>query len=725
MKWEDFKLAPTLCAELVRCGFKEPTKVQAECLKELDRHKDMLVSARTGEGKTLTFTIPILNAFVNGEKATPLALILSPTRELAIQIESHIKAVGKPLGIKTCSLVGGLAAVKQRRILTKGHPHIIVATPGRLWDLMSQGQIDYLKDLNKVKFVVIDEGDRMVESGHFRELQNILDFVYYADKGKKVQKKEEIPALAEGAKEFVEEKFDLEKVTQGLSSDKAVLLQKSVDINDEIDIGEIEREDEDEEQAEGEEAKGNEGNAVVEKMLAESEEGEENKDQDQEESEDEEKSAGEEEKKEEEGSEKKEAAEGEEKKKKRKHAKKRQKNVYQKQTIVCSATLILDAKGRFQHRLPKKQIKGANKDRVSELFKRIGFRGKPLIINMTEGQRLPDELHEFYAHCDKDDKDLYLAYYLRETGKESVIIFCNSITCCKRLQSLLKTMKYAAYCLHSKMEQGQRLKSLDKFRDLHNLKEKKSKAIMICTDVGARGIDIPDIPHIIHYQLPAYAEIYIHRCGRTARIFKKGNTLALVGPEDEKNYKAIVGIVRKKVTGTEGGESKAEGTDGHSEIAGAKRYEVNYAKLTALRSVVEKATELETKVHQERKKKADSKWMQQAANEADIELDPNLLPDMKDDDDGEPAPMKKKRTEQQIKWMQKEYEQDYQEVDTRNFSGSSFLTPEMVAKYNQLAGSAPVVRHKSVQRPQQQHANHGKLWEKAANKKGNKYRRRK
>jgi len=725
MKWEQFGLHPTLIKSLRSNGFHQPTQVQSECLKHIGVPRDMMISARTGEGKTLTYAIPIINSFLNNPTMeAPIALILAPTRELAIQIEKNFKLIGKELGIKSVSIVGGLAAVKQLRILIKKLPHIIVATPGRLWDLMQEHKIPILKKLNQVKYMVIDEGDRMVECGHFRELQNILDYVYYGKNegtqkikiNTKSDENDGGPVEMEGEifKEFIEKNNEPLKL-EGINEESKKLIENAEDLLEDVDFENIEQAEEpknDRHNRKHIKPEENKDEILSENSEENSEENfDSNSDKNSEnegleeyksDSENSEKSQENQEENQKENSEENSEKNPEEnqgenqnenvKKSSKKKKEQKVKNQYPKQTIVCSATLIFDPKGRFQHRLSKKKIKEVAKDRLSEVFRRIGFSDKPLIINLTQKNKLPDELHEFYIHCTKEEKDLYLLYYLRETQNDSVIIFCNSITCCKRLQSLLKMLKYKVSCLHSKMEQGQRLKSMDKFRNLHNAENKTQKAVLVCTDVGARGLDVPDINHVVHYQLPKIAEIYIHRCGRTARIYKEGNTLALVGPEDEKNFKVIAQIVRKNAT------PKGEKED-PTTINGAKKYSINYEKLMHLKKTVETATELESKIHQQVKKQKESQWLIKMANEADIDLDPELVKEHKQALETVIEPGKRKKEQAGIKKIQKEYEHEYKKADLGKFSQSTFLSPELVAQLNQIASQQKLNPSKKTAKP--------------------------
>ncbi|KAH8041576.1 hypothetical protein HPB51_017021 [Rhipicephalus microplus] len=101
------------------------------------------------------------------------ALVLTPTRELAIQVTRHIQDVAKYTNVRIVNVVGGLSAEKQLRLL-KRKPEIVVATPGRLWELVDQGA-PHVSDVSKVRYLVIDEADRMVEKGHFEDLTRLLD----------------------------------------------------------------------------------------------------------------------------------------------------------------------------------------------------------------------------------------------------------------------------------------------------------------------------------------------------------------------------------------------------------------------------------------------------------------------------------------------------------------------------------------------------------------------
>uniref|UniRef100_A0A0E0KSP8 ATP-dependent RNA helicase n=1 Tax=Oryza punctata TaxID=4537 RepID=A0A0E0KSP8_ORYPU len=193
--WRELRLHPLLITAVRRLGFKEPTPIQKACFPAAAHQgKDVIGAAETGSGKTLAFGLPILQRLLEEQekamrlsredestqdensKESPLrALILTPTRELAKQVCDHLKEAAKFLGIQVVPIVGGLSMEKQERLL-KRKPEIVVGTPGRLWELMSTGNRHLIK-LHSLSFFVLDEADRMIERGHFHELQSIIEML--------------------------------------------------------------------------------------------------------------------------------------------------------------------------------------------------------------------------------------------------------------------------------------------------------------------------------------------------------------------------------------------------------------------------------------------------------------------------------------------------------------------------------------------------------------------
>ena len=154
-------------------GYSAPTPIQTQCIPHLLEGKDLLGCAQTGTGKTAAFVLPILQRLCQHKKVTPRgtprALILAPTRELAAQIGKSIYAYGKYLRITNTVIFGGVSQYHQVKAINNGSD-IVVATPGRLMDLMNQGYIR----LNDVEVFVLDEADRMLDMGFIDDIRKII-----------------------------------------------------------------------------------------------------------------------------------------------------------------------------------------------------------------------------------------------------------------------------------------------------------------------------------------------------------------------------------------------------------------------------------------------------------------------------------------------------------------------------------------------------------------------
>jgi len=163
-------LSPILLRNLTKAGFVEPTSIQAQAIPHALAGMDVLGCAQTGTGKTAAFVIPMLERLSGGPKGQPRALILAPTRELAIQIQATIDTLGRDLHVFATTVVGGADMQAQVRGLRQ-RPDIIVATPGRLLDHMWNGTISLLA----MTILVLDEADRMLDMGFAPQINQILD----------------------------------------------------------------------------------------------------------------------------------------------------------------------------------------------------------------------------------------------------------------------------------------------------------------------------------------------------------------------------------------------------------------------------------------------------------------------------------------------------------------------------------------------------------------------
>ncbi|XP_028114187.1 DEAD-box ATP-dependent RNA helicase 10-like isoform X1 [Camellia sinensis] len=184
-----------VCDQLIEAcdnlGWKHPSKIQAEAIPHALEGKDLIGLAQTGSGKTGAFALPILQALLETPQAF-FACVLSPTRELAIQIAEQFEALGSGIGVKCAVLVGGVDNVQQSIALGK-RPHIVVATPGRLLDHLSNTKGFSLRT---IKFLVLDEADRLLNEDFEKAIDELLSviprerntYLYSATMTKKVRK---------------------------------------------------------------------------------------------------------------------------------------------------------------------------------------------------------------------------------------------------------------------------------------------------------------------------------------------------------------------------------------------------------------------------------------------------------------------------------------------------------------------------------------------------------
>lgn len=165
--FEPLALRPSVLEGLASMGFSEPTAVQLQAIPLILARRDAIVQAKTGSGKTLAYGLPLLSLIKPGPR--PQALVVVPTRELAIQIGESIEHVGQPCGLRVVTIYGGMSLRHQRRAFQDGQD-IVIGTPGRLKDMVDQ----YKLDLSGVRILVLDEADRMFDMGFRKDLEYLL-----------------------------------------------------------------------------------------------------------------------------------------------------------------------------------------------------------------------------------------------------------------------------------------------------------------------------------------------------------------------------------------------------------------------------------------------------------------------------------------------------------------------------------------------------------------------
>ncbi|KAJ7108563.1 ATP-dependent RNA helicase MAK5 [Mycena epipterygia] len=520
--WHSYSLHPQLLRVLHSKGFLSPTPIQAAAIPFAMSDRDVVGVAQTGSGKTLAYGLPILHRLLSC--ARPLskakrqlgALILAPTRELALQVSSHLNAclnavepidetkskkskgkatqgektaeVRSPPLVSVAAIVGGMSSQKQRRILDRG-VDVLVATPGRLWDIMEDDD-DLAKQVKNLKFLVLDEADRMIEAGHFAELENILRLTLRESKMDQIE-----PDTNEE---------DEEPVRDGL------------------------------------------------------------------------------------------------------------------QTFVFSATLSKDLQRNVKRRSRPKNAGKYNKrekpaSTLDDLLLRLDFRDpEPEIIDLSPQGGVVSTLKESKIECLSADKDAYLYYFLlRYPGRS--LVFLSSIDGIRRLMPLTELLNIKAFPLHSQLEQRQRLKNLDRFKSTPN-------SVLLATDIAARGLDIPAVDHVIHYQIPRSADAYVHRNGRTARAMQKGFSMLMCSPDERRVVRALLGSLGRQ----------------DSEIA---EMSIELNLLDKLKERVQLARQIETTHHKIKKANHDRKWMKETAEALEVELDSDFV---SDSDEEKPSNQKRK-----------------------------------------------------------------------------------
>src|SRR5687768_3629100 len=180
MSFDHLGLAPDLLQAVAHQGYTEPTPVQREAIPLVLAGRDVLAGAQTGTGKTAAFVLPIIQRLTStrpsGQAGPPngrspiRVLVLTPTRELALQVEESVRTYGHRRPVGSTAIYGGVGFDQQVRRLRQG-PQIVVATPGRLLDHVGQRTID----LSRVETLVLDEADRMLDMGFIRDIRRVLE----------------------------------------------------------------------------------------------------------------------------------------------------------------------------------------------------------------------------------------------------------------------------------------------------------------------------------------------------------------------------------------------------------------------------------------------------------------------------------------------------------------------------------------------------------------------
>lgn len=172
MTFEDFKLNKQLLNAIADLNYQEPTEIQVKAIPQVLAGHDLFGIAQTGTGKTAAYLLPLLMKIKYAQGMNPRALIIAPTRELAMQIEQNISELGKYCDLRHLAIYGGIGPKTQIEEIQKGID-ILVATPGRLIDIYLKGELV----LKEIKMLVLDEADKMMDMGFMPQIRKVLEII--------------------------------------------------------------------------------------------------------------------------------------------------------------------------------------------------------------------------------------------------------------------------------------------------------------------------------------------------------------------------------------------------------------------------------------------------------------------------------------------------------------------------------------------------------------------
>ncbi|KAG7665921.1 MAK5 [[Candida] subhashii] len=321
-----------------------------------------------------------------------------------------------------------------------------------------------------------------------------------------------------------------------------------------------------------------------------------------------------------------------------KHRPKNKSMEWKWQTLVFSATFSRDLFGKLDKNQKPNKAKGnslmQNDEIITLLNNKLKFKdSKPVLIDANPKEIVSGQITEALVECGANERDLYLYYFLL-MYRGSTLVFANSIDSVKRLVPLLNSLNIPAFSIHSSMIQKQRLRALEKFKEAS---EKNSTAVLVASDVAARGLDIPKIDHVAHYHLPRSADVYIHRSGRTARAGREGVSVMFCSPQEAS------GPLRKLRKLVANNSSKNTKFSMHTDV---KLLPIEMDLVSQLRERVVIAGKLADASLSSTSTRKENSWVKQAAEELGVE-------DLSDLEDFEDDIIKKQRKRQESKMLDK------------------------------------------------------------------------
>ncbi|EGZ68100.1 DEAD-domain-containing protein [Neurospora tetrasperma FGSC 2509] len=295
-------------------------------------------------------------------------------------------------------------------------------------------------------------------------------------------------------------------------------------------------------------------------------------------------------------------------------------HVNKRQTLIFSATFN---KNLQQKLAGKSKFKATSTQDMEYLLQKLNFRETPKFVDANPVHQMAENLKEGLIMCGDMEKDLYLYATLMLQPTRRALVFTNSVNSVRRLTPLLENLNLPAFPLHSGMIQQARLRSIDRFKANEGAKKKNgSAAILVATDVAARGLDIPDVDLVIHYHVPRAAEDYVHRSGRTARASNSGTSILLCGPKEAVPTQRLVAKVHAQA------EVKAGNSGNNTKklvSSGLRTIDIDRRIVAKLRERVDLAKKIADAVQAKTMGGKEDDWMKKAAEDLGVDYDSEEL----------------------------------------------------------------------------------------------------
>lgn len=411
---------PWLAKQCSYMALETPTPIQRKCIPAVLAGRHVVGGAATGSGKTAAFALPILQTLA-ADTYGVFALVLTPSRELAYQIIDQFIAFGAPLQVRTMLAIGGVHTEAQIDAL-KARPHVVAATPGRLVHLLTTFAPEVKKAFAHLRFLVLDEADRLTEGDMQRDVQALLRLLP--------------PTRQRQVLMF----------TATLHVRLTTTFDKAPPVPGQTEPG---------------------ADAAAEEPFA----------------------------------------------------------VLAELGVTDPATLEVAV---VQGAIHEAGADGAPAGDSATTAAAPAVASSSLVSSSSGGHvfHLPETLAQRYLFIPNMVKLPYLVAALRAQGKtQSTIVYVNSCLRAELVRLTLQLLGFPVCSLDSLLTQQHRLDNVASFK-------LGISRILVCTDIAARGLDIPAVGLVLHYDVPKHAETYVHRVGRTARAGREGTSVALVTEYD-------------------------------------------------------------------------------------------------------------------------------------------------------------------------------------------------